>query len=286
VHFTSAKLQESAGLIGKEAPQLYTLSRDGALFAWTYFKDAPDGVVAAAANGARKRRRVDAANGSAQSEEEDSEGEGEGGEEGSSSSSSSSSESESEAEEGGGGSTAKRGSKPPRAAAAAGGDEAEAQSTTYAGGHWRLTEKHYFGQRGARLTAAAFQGGVGLLAAGFSSGIFELLQLPDLTPVHTLSIGRCALQLQGCTGAVRHMRGGSGALLQPAARPAVGIQPCALSAHAAVLRLSFSTPPPGFPPAGRRSPPWPSTQAAIGWRWGRPSWASCWCGSGAARRMC
>ena len=36
------------------------------------------------------------------------------------------------------------------------------------------------------------QGGVGLLAVGFSHGIFELLQLPDLTTVHTLSIGRCA----------------------------------------------------------------------------------------------
>ena len=33
---------------------------------------------------------------------------------------------------------------------------------------------------------------MGLLAVGFSNGIFELLQLPDLTTVHTLSIGRWA----------------------------------------------------------------------------------------------
>lgn len=35
---------------------------------------------------------------------------------------------------------------------------------------------------------------MGLLAVGFSNGIFELLQLPDLTTVHTLSIGRWAAQ--------------------------------------------------------------------------------------------
>jgi periodic tryptophan protein 2 len=64
------------------------------------------------------------------------------------------------------------------------------QSHTFAGGHWKLTEKHYFNQRGAKLSAAAFQGPVGLLAVGFSNGVFELLQLPDLTTVHTLSIGR------------------------------------------------------------------------------------------------
>lgn len=45
-------------------------------------------------------------------------------------------------------------------------------------------------QRGAKLTAAAFHGGAGLLAVGFSGGVFELLQLPDLQPLHTLSIGQ------------------------------------------------------------------------------------------------
>lgn len=38
VHLTSGKLQEAAGLLGKEAPALYTVSRDGALFAWSYYK--------------------------------------------------------------------------------------------------------------------------------------------------------------------------------------------------------------------------------------------------------
>lgn len=38
---------------------------------------------------------------------------------------------------------------------------------------------------------------MGLLAVGFSNGIFELLQLPDLTTVHTLSIGRWAENAEG-----------------------------------------------------------------------------------------
>jgi periodic tryptophan protein 2 len=45
-------------------------------------------------------------------------------------------------------------------------------------------------QRGAKLSSAAFHGGAGLLAAGFSNGIFDLLQIPDFNVIHTLSIGR------------------------------------------------------------------------------------------------
>lgn len=63
VHFTQPRLQESAGLIGKEVPHLYTLARDGALFAWTYHKDpaahaAEAAAAAEAAGEGRKRRRV------------------------------------------------------------------------------------------------------------------------------------------------------------------------------------------------------------------------------------
>lgn len=80
VHFTSPKLRESAGLIGKEAPHLYTLSRDGALFAWTYRKPEPEPVAVTAAAGeagARKRRRVaageDGGSGSGSEEDEEEE---------------------------------------------------------------------------------------------------------------------------------------------------------------------------------------------------------------------
>ena len=129
VCFTPPRLQEAAGLLGKAPPALYSLSRDGALFAWAY----EAGVAEAGA--------------AAQGEEEGEEEEGE-------------------------------------------QQQQQQQSQTYAGGHWRLAEKHYFHQRGAKLTAAAFHAGAGLLAAGFSNGIFDLLQLPDLTTIHTLSVGR------------------------------------------------------------------------------------------------
>jgi hypothetical protein len=185
VHFTTPKLQESAGLIGKEAPHLYTLARDGALYAWTYRKTeaaaAPAAAEAAGAVG-RKRRRL----GEEGPEDEDEEG------------GSSSSDSEDEGDRA-------DGEEEQDAAAGAAAGQAiqlrrrqqgqqqaagQQQSHTFAGGHWKLTEKHYFNQRGAKLSAAAFQGPVGLLAVGFSNGVFELLQLPDLTTVHTLSIGR------------------------------------------------------------------------------------------------
>ncbi|PSC76313.1 periodic tryptophan 2-like protein [Micractinium conductrix] len=191
VHFTTAKLQESAGLIGKEAPLLYTLSRDGALFAWSYRKpEAPPAPLAAQrqqlAGSGRKRRRSGAgeedASGSSGGEDEEVGGDAEG--EGSSSGSEEETEEEEEEEAV---AAAARGSQPPGAQQQ---QQVEQQSETYAGGHWKLTEKHYFNQRGAKLSSAAFQGGVGLLAVGFSHGIFELLQLPDLTTVHTLSIGR------------------------------------------------------------------------------------------------
>lgn len=187
VHFTSPKLQESAGLIGKEAPHLYTLARDGALFAWTYRKSeevAAAPAVPAGRHVPNKRRRL-AQPGEGGEQQQAEEGEEQGGssseedEEGGSGSGGSSEEEEPEEQQAGAGQ--------PAAAAAAAAPE---QSLAFAGGHWKLTEKHYFNQRGARLSAAAFQGGAGLLAVGFTHGIFELLQLPDLTTVHTLSIGR------------------------------------------------------------------------------------------------
>ena len=158
VHFTTAKLQESAGLIGKEAPLLYTLSRDGALFAWSYRKpEAPPAPLAAQrqqlAGSGRKRRRSGAgeedASGSSGGEDEEVGGDAEG--EGSSSGSEEETEEEEEEEAV---AAAARGSQPPGAQQQ---QQVEQQSETYAGGHWKLTEKHYFNQRGAKLSSAAFQ---------------------------------------------------------------------------------------------------------------------------------
>jgi periodic tryptophan protein 2 len=132
VHFTSMRLQESAGLLSKEPPALYTLSRDGALHAWTYYK--------------------------AEQEEESEESEYKLGEQ----------EEEIDIKK----------------------NLSTQQSLTFSGGNWKLTDKYYFNQRGAKLTAAAFHGNLGILAVGFSNGLFELLQLPDNTTIHTLSVGR------------------------------------------------------------------------------------------------
>jgi periodic tryptophan protein 2 len=123
VYFTTKNIRESAGLIGKSVPHLYTLSRDGALFSWSYV------------GGGRGER--------------------------------------------GGSGDAMDGSR------AADGT----QTLSYQGGNWRLVDKYYFNQRGCKLTSCAMHKEVGILAVGFSRGMFELLQLPDLTTVHTLSIG-------------------------------------------------------------------------------------------------
>jgi WD40 repeat protein len=176
VHFTSGAVQEAAGLLGKQPPALYTLSRDGALHAWCYTKS--EGAAAAPAGGAEE-------------EEDDDEA-------GSSDSSSSGSDSDSGSDAEGGDEAAprrkrRRSSSGGGGGGGGGGGAAAAephQSLTFAGGHWKLTDKFYFNQRGAKLTAAAFHGGAGLLAVGFSAGLFELLQLPDLATIHTLSIGR------------------------------------------------------------------------------------------------
>jgi periodic tryptophan protein 2 len=117
VYFTTHNVRESAGLIGKSVPHLYTLSRDGALFSWNYQRGQDVDVHV----------------------------------------------------------------------------ENEAQTLAFYGGHWSLVDKYYFNQRGSKLTSCAMHKGVGILGVGFSKGLFELLQLPDFTTVHTLTIGSDAI---------------------------------------------------------------------------------------------
>jgi len=139
VHFTSRRLQESAGLLSKEAPALYTLSRDGALHAWTYYKREIEEPFDEEEEGKEDEENVD--------EEK---------------------------------SLKKKSSE----------SFTQNQSLTFSGGNWKLTDKYYFNQRGAKLSAAAFHSKLNILAVGFSNGLFELLQLPDNTTIHTLSVGR------------------------------------------------------------------------------------------------
>nr|ADF43197.1 UTP1m [Chlamydomonas reinhardtii] len=191
VFFASPAMLAKGTADGGEAPCLYSLSVDGSLHAWTYAASAAytlDNLAApvakrkreaAAAEAAEKQRRLEEGE-----EEEEAAGEEEGegdaarrksGRRASTSSGTAAGEEE-QAEEGG-----------------RGAEEAtkEARPFPYlAGGKWYLTSKHYFNQRGSRVSSYAHHAASGLLAVGFSGGVFDLYSLPDFANLHTLSVGQ------------------------------------------------------------------------------------------------
>uniref|UniRef100_A0A7R9V1J8 Small-subunit processome Utp12 domain-containing protein n=1 Tax=Chlamydomonas euryale TaxID=1486919 RepID=A0A7R9V1J8_9CHLO len=57
-------------------------------------------------------------------------------------------------------------------------------------GKWSLSEKHYLCQRGARVSAADLHGGTGTLVAGYTNGLFELVQLPAFDSLQALSVSK------------------------------------------------------------------------------------------------
>lgn len=57
-------------------------------------------------------------------------------------------------------------------------------------GSWSLVSKKYFKMQGAKLVSSVVHRRSGLLVAGFSTGVFGVYTLPDVTPVHTLSISQ------------------------------------------------------------------------------------------------
>lgn len=63
---------------------------------------------------------------------------------------------------------------------------------------WKMENRHYFHQDGAKVTSAAYSKSGQILAVGFSSGLFALYELPAMTNVHTLSVGANQL-IKGCT---------------------------------------------------------------------------------------
>ncbi|KAI8469923.1 MAG: WD40 repeat-like protein [Monoraphidium minutum] len=69
-------------------------------------------------------------------------------------------------------------------------EEAQPEAPPLARGLWEVASKHYFMQRGAKLSCCAFHRPTGVLVAGFSHGVFEMLQLPEAASIHTLSVGR------------------------------------------------------------------------------------------------
>ena len=52
-------------------------------------------------------------------------------------------------------------------------------------GRWQLAEKHFFNQRGARLTALDYHKASRIMVVAFSSGIFDIYQVKPL--LHSLS---------------------------------------------------------------------------------------------------
>jgi periodic tryptophan protein 2 len=71
-----------------------------------------------------------------------------------------------------------------------GEENGEKALPAFTGGKWVLGAKHFFNQRGARVSAVAYHPGMKLLVAGFTSGVFDLLQMPDFSVIHALSISR------------------------------------------------------------------------------------------------
>ncbi|KAL8801087.1 MAG: hypothetical protein Q9200_007054 [Gallowayella weberi] len=58
---------------------------------------------------------------------------------------------------------------------------------------WRIAQRHYLTQHGAKLSCAAYRASPSLLVAGFSNGFFGLYELPNLNMIHTLSVSRQAI---------------------------------------------------------------------------------------------
>ena len=69
-------------------------------------------------------------------------------------------------------------------------DDASVSSKSVLRGTWALVSKKYFKMQGAQLVSSSVHAKSGLLVAGFSTGVFGVYTLPDVTPVHTLSISQ------------------------------------------------------------------------------------------------
>ena len=51
---------------------------------------------------------------------------------------------------------------------------------------WRIVQRHYFLQNGAKVNCAAYHSSSNMLVAGFSNGLFGLYELPEFNMIHTL----------------------------------------------------------------------------------------------------
>ena len=188
IQWASEAQQRSAALLGQPTPHLWTLSQDGALFTWTYFPKAEGEQDAG-----RKRPREEEEVEEGDSDEEDAEDV---------------TSDEDDVED------AAAGSSPPQKTTTTPKPARKRKPAPFTGGHWSLTSKYYFNQRGAKLTAASFHPSGGLLAAGFSNGVFDLLQLPEAAVVHTLSMGQSPINSMAWNAAGDWVAAGSALLGQ------------------------------------------------------------------------
>ncbi|CAK9164840.1 unnamed protein product [Ilex paraguariensis] len=58
------------------------------------------------------------------------------------------------------------------------------------GGKWELIKKDYFMQAPAKMTACDYHRGLDMVVVGFSNGVFGLYQMPDFVCIHLMSISR------------------------------------------------------------------------------------------------
>lgn len=51
---------------------------------------------------------------------------------------------------------------------------------------WRISQKHYFMQNHAKVSCCGYQRNAGILAVGFTTGVFGIYELPDFVNIHSL----------------------------------------------------------------------------------------------------
>lgn len=202
VFWAGSTVASSAALAGEEAPALFTIGRDGAVFYWMYEGPAPSTHPQGQSQGYpnvpgkhKKRKAPDS------DPEQPAEATSEAAAEADSaaadddSNSSSSMDAKRGADGVSDGSRQESDSAEEQGQASTSGrqDTEQQQTTSFAGGRWRLGAKHFFNQRGAKVTAVDYHTATGMLVVGFSNGIFDLFELPKFDNIHTLSVSRSAI---------------------------------------------------------------------------------------------
>ncbi|MEW5311682.1 MAG: hypothetical protein WDW38_003377 [Sanguina aurantia] len=158
VFFSGPATRRAAVVDGKEPAVMYSLSRDGALHAWAYAPGVSSTREYAHHVAKRMKRQQGGSSATAEDGEEGAGDEGQAGE--------------------------------AAAGSSAGPKSTEEECPRLAGGKWLLSEKHYFNQRGANVSSYAYHKATGILAVGFTNGVFDLYQLPDFQNLHTLSLSQ------------------------------------------------------------------------------------------------